>query len=150
MMTTNQRLADAAASWVATPWCANSAVKGPKGGVSCHNLPRAILIEAGILPETFPVIEGDPNSTQRREGSVIADWLDGRPEFTRIPSSALSILHPGDILGIRIRRQVDHLGLCLGGVTFIHTLQHKNTVIDRVSDPTWGVRILAVWRPTRN
>lgn len=143
--TPNERLADAAVSWLGTPWCANSAVKGPQGGVSCHNLPRAILVEAGWLPESFPVIEGNPNSTQRRDGSIIAEWLDGRPEFVNVPVM-LSLLQPGDLLGIRIRRQVDHLGLCLGGVRFIHTLQHKGTMFDRVTDPTWGTRVLSVWR----
>ncbi len=141
------QLEQVAAGWLGTPWCANSAAKGPMGGVACHNLPRAILVEAGWLPETFPVVEGDPNSTQSSEGSVIARWLDGRQEFARVPVT-LSLLKPGDLIGIRIRRQVDHLGLCLGGVRFIHVLKHKKAAIDRVTDPTWGVRILAVWRPT--
>jgi len=138
-----------AASWLGTPWCANSAVKGKRGGVSCHNLPRAILVEAGWLPESFPVVEGDPNSA-RHGGSVIERWLDGRSEFTRFPISELRSpggLRPGDLLGLRIRRCVDHLGLYLGEGRFIHTLQHKHTAIDRITDPTWGSRLLAVWRP---
>lgn len=138
-----------AASWLGTPWCANSAVKGRRGGVSCHNLPRAILIEAGWLPESFPVVEGDPNSA-RQGGSVIGRWLDARPEFTSEVAFHLRDLKSGDLLGIRIRRCVDHLGLYLGEGRFIHTLQHKHTAIDRITDPTWGARLLAVWRPRSN
>lgn len=135
-----------AETWLGTPWCANSAVKGGRGGVSCHHLPRAILVEAGWLPATFPVIAGDPNST-RRDVSVIATWLDGRAEFVHLEAPAIAALQPGDVVGLRIRRVVDHLGLCLGGGRFIHVLAHKATLIDRITDPTWSSRLLAVWRP---
>lgn len=135
-----------AVTWLGTPWCANSAVKGVRGGVSCHHLPRAILVEAGWLPESFPVIAGDPNTT-RRDVSVIATWLDARPEFVRFATPAVASLQPGDLVGIRIRRVVDHLGLYLGGARFVHVLMHKATMIDRITDPTWSSRFLAAWRP---
>jgi cell wall-associated NlpC family hydrolase len=144
----NPDLEHIAETWLGTPWCANSAVKGPRGGVSCHNLPRAILVEAGWLPESFPVVAGDPNSA-RNGGSVIERWLDERPEFIRFGEPVLASLQPGDLLGIRIRRCVDHLGLHLGAARFIHVLQHKHTAIDRSTDPTWSTRLLAVWRPRR-
>jgi cell wall-associated NlpC family hydrolase len=147
--TANIELTAIAETWLGTPWCANSAVKGVRGGVACHNLPRAILVEAGWLPDSFPLVEGDPNSA-RNQGSVMERWLDGRPEFRRLQEACLNRLHPGDVFGIRIRRCIDHLGLSLGGGRFIHVLMHKGAAIDRITDPTWSTRLLAVWRPIAN
>lgn len=148
------RLVEAASAWRGTPWCANSEAIGPRGGVACHNLPRALYIACGALPDTFPRMIGDPVSTRRARGSVMADFLDSRPEFSRVgrgsPSPPLADLLPGDLLGLRIYRHVDHLGVLLNngpcGTHFVHVLMHKLTTFDDLSDPTWSSRVLAAWR----
>lgn len=139
-----------AQTWLGTPWCANSAAKGPGGGVACHCLPRAILVEAGWLPADFPEVRGTPNTVRLPDGaSLIEQWLDGRPEFVREPQvfERREFLPQGCFIGLQIRRCVDHLGLCLGNGLFIHVLQHKNVCIDRENDPAWSRRRRAVWAP---
>lgn len=136
-----------ASAWLGTPWCANSSARGRRGGVACHNLPRAILMETGLLPADFPEITGDPTATRHSKDSVMAPWLDARPEFVRIPAFQLSDLQPGDLLGLRIYHCIDHLGLFLGSLDFIHVLMHKHAAIDSLQDPTWSGRLLAIWRP---
>ena len=148
-----------AARWLGTPWCANSAACGPRGGVACHNLPRAILMEIGALPHDFPVITGDPNATRHTKQSLMEPWLNARPEFHRISDfgSRVSDLRVGDLLGLRLYHCLDHLGLFLGSIqhpassiqqrAFIHVLMHKHACIDSLTDPTWSTRLLGIWRP---
>ncbi len=135
--------------WIGTPWCANSEVPGERGGVSCHNLPRAIYVATGVLDESFPRIVGFPNRHARE--SVMERFLDSRPELRRLlletSNAKPETIRPGDLLGLRLCRCIDHLGLALGSHEFIHVLMHKRTTIDRLDDPTWSSRLLAVWRP---
>ena len=139
------RLWGVAKEWLGTPWAANSASRGPRGGVSCHNLPRAILIEVGHLRADFPEVTGDPNATRHSTDSVIVPFLDSRKEFFRVPLGEK--MRAGDLLGIRIYKTVDHLGLYVGSQTFVHVLMHQKTTTDSVVDPTWGERVQAIWRP---
>jgi hypothetical protein len=137
-----------AARWIGTPWRANSDVCGPNGGVSCHLLPRAILVEAGLLSHDFPKVIGDPHASRHSTHSIIEAFLDARPEFQRLEFSPGSLppLEPGDLLGFRLRSCIDHLGLVLSGNQFIHVLLHQCTTLDPIPDPTWSRRIRALWR----
>lgn len=125
--------------WEGTPWAANSAAKG--FGVSCHNLPRSVYIECGALADSFPVITGDPAKDKHAKTSRMVEFLDGRPEFRRVREQPV----PGDLIGIRIYRNVDHLGIVLPNNSFAHVLMHKNTCIDLLVSP-WLERVGAVWR----
>ena len=128
--------------WMGTPWCANSDARGR--GVSCHNLPRAVYIEAGALSPEFPRVQGDPNGTKHKKESIIEPWIDSRPELFRLPYDARP--KPGDLLGLRIYHCLDHLGVCLAGVWFVHVLMHKHVDCDDLSVPPWRQRILGIWR----
>lgn len=144
-------LCRAAAAWIGTPWAANSAVRGREGGVSCHHLPRALLIEVGALSSQFPAPRSDPNATRHGGVSVIDRWLDRCPEFK---SMAVSTVPPGDflagdLLGLRIYRCVDHLGIMLRPPFFLHVLGHQRATVDQWTDPTWCQRLLRCWRLDR-
>lgn len=134
--------------WPGTPWCANSEACGIRGGVSCHNLPRAVLINSGHLPATFPKITGDPTHSRHSTQSIIEPWMNSRPEFRRLDPQLLfqtgGAIQTGDVFGLRIFRCIDHLGLVLDPIRFMHVLQGKNTAIDQVQ--AWLGRILEVWR----
>ena len=153
-------LCRAASAWIGTPWAANSAVAGPDGGVSCHHLPRALLVEVGALPSTFPAPKSDPNATRHGQVSVIERWLDRCVEFKSIPIPATlsddcptdlaSGFLPGDLLGLRIYRCVDHLGIVLRPPLFLHVLQHQRTTVNPWTDPTWSRRLLRCWRLDKN
>jgi hypothetical protein len=145
------RLQFEAGGWIGTPWCANSAVKGPRGGVACHRLPREIYVAAGWLPQDFPIVSGSPNEGRHEGASPIADWLDGRREFERVlgvKELREKAVGPGSLLGFRLgSKGVGHLGVMLTGMQFIHVLQHKHTAMDRIDDPTWLRRLEKVWVP---
>ena len=130
-----------AGHWIDTPWAANSSARGL--GVSCHNLPIQIYKESHFLRNDFPVVIGDPNQSKHATISVMEKFLDERSEFQRVTDGQILA---GDLLGIRICRCIDHLGLYLGN-GFIHVLMHKLTCIDRADVPPWQQRIEAIWRP---
>lgn len=141
---THERLAalDAEARrWVGTPWAANADSIGL--GVSCHNLPRALYLGVGALDADFPRMEGSPDRTRHERVSVMAPWVDARPEFRNVFDRAWQ---PGDLLGLRIYHCVDHLGVVLPGGRFLHVLSHRATMIDALIDPTWSQRVNRVWR----
>lgn len=142
------RLLHAAGTWMGTPWCANSDAKGEHGGVACHNLPRAILVEVGALPSDFPKVTGDPTGTRHKKEGVIEPFMDGRQEFQRLKAG--ESLQPGDVIGIRIYGCVDHMGIVLNEGMFLHVLMHKKTDADFTNVPPWQSRILAAWRPMEN
>jgi hypothetical protein len=136
------KLREMASLWRGTPWVPNSEAIGK--GVSCHNLPRALYIACGALTDDFPKIIGDPTQSRHTTVSHMESVLDGRPEFERVP---LSPILPGDLLGIRIYRCVDHLGIALGAGLFVHVLMHKHVDTDMTGVAPWSERIQAVWRP---
>ena len=139
------RLLAVADRWLGTPWCANSQSIGERGGVSCHNLPRAIYIECGALPPEFPKFIGDPNGTRHGRVSEMEPVIDARPEFRRL--AADEPRQPGDLIGLRIYHCVDHLGVLLCNHIFIHVLMHKKTDMDWVNVPPWQQRSPVAWRP---
>ena len=143
-------LAASAEAWLGTPWCANSAARGPRGGVACHNLPRAIYLESGFLSESFPALVGDPNPSRFSRVSAMETWLDARPEFARLTGFELAQLQPGDLIGLSIGNCVNHLGVVLPGGDFIHVLMRKNTDLDQYATPPWSQRLTAVWRPVES
>lgn len=133
------KLVYVAGTWVGTRWAANSHAKGC--GVACHNLPVAIYKECGALPNDFPWMIGDPAKDKHAKESRMAKVIDSRSEFTRVDGE----LMPGDLIGIRVYRVIDHLGLVLPNNTWIHVMMHKNTSIDLMVSP-WKERISAAWR----
>jgi hypothetical protein len=124
--------------WLGTRWCSNSAVKGM--GVSCHNLPREIYVSSGFLKSDFPQLEGAPSQAS----SQMEKFLDSRPEFLRLVTGKPQ---PGDLLGLRIKKGIDHLGVVLTEFTFVHVLMGKHTCLDNHNITPWLERTLAVWRP---
>lgn len=140
--------------WRETPWCANSSAQGKRGGVSCHNLPRAIYIECGALTKNFPDIKSTPS------GATVAgqmqSFLDNRDEFAKV-ENPLAHLQPGDLVGLfvpldgtgkRLRdRVVNHLGVVLSKDWFVHVLMGKHTDFDLYRTPPWSNILLAAWRP---
>ncbi len=135
-----QALQNAASFWKGTPWCPNS--EEPRLGVSCHNLPRALYVACGHLAPGFPKIVGDPTQDKHSRVSRMELFLDGRREFSRVND-----IQAGDLLGIRIYKCIDHLGVAIGAGLFVHVLMHKHTDYDLCAVPPWQQRIEGIWRP---
>jgi len=141
------RLIFEAESWKGTPWGANSETKGV--AVACHNLPRAIYIAVGAWPQSFERVVGDPNGTKHSRVSVMEPLLDACPHVA--PAKVgLEYARPGDLIGLRIFRCTDHLGVVLTPgplFKFIHVMMHKRVAVDELRDPTWTMRMTRIWRP---
>lgn len=135
------KLDEVAKSWLGTPFAINSDIKGK--GVSCHLLVRAILVEAGWLPETFPRIT---DTVGRHDpASKIALFMDNRPEFQSLAVAGNQFL-PGDCVGLRIGKVVQHIGIVVKNNWWIHVLHHKHVDRDLLITP-WLERIEKIWRP---
>jgi cell wall-associated NlpC family hydrolase len=52
----------------------------------------------------------------------------------------------GDILIFRIFSKECHVGICLGGNDFLHTLKGRNSCIERLSDQNWNNRLTGAYR----
>lgn len=141
------------ASWLGTPWMANSAAKGKLGGVACHMLPTLIYQSIGALPESFPHVKGTPSflrvSMKRAANEtpgVMEKTIEGRSEFTSL--NAGEDLIAGDMIGFRLFYEVDHLAVIIEPKQqiFIHVLVQKHTCYDSLLDPSWKSRKLRSWR----
>lgn len=158
---TEERIASlqaVALSWVGTPWAQNSCVKGPYGGVSCHKQPPAILRESGF-PFDLDIPDGPPNWSMHNEGSLIADFMDARPEFASVelpedlrpplsgPWPLAALLQPGDVLGLHVGKGVHHACLMLPGLRFIHVWRGPGVLVSELGDSTYLKRLKRAWRP---
>jgi cell wall-associated NlpC family hydrolase len=129
--------------WVGTPFCPNSNVAGPKGGVSCQKLASALYAESGFARIEVPEVA--MSHARFAQFSLVEEWMDKRTDFHRVMD--LHSGQSGDLLGFRIRRCIHHLGILLAGGVFIHALEHCGTGYNNLADPTWSTRLGGVWRP---
>jgi cell wall-associated NlpC family hydrolase len=133
-----------AESWIGTPCAPNSAVKGPGGGVSCHNLVAAVLVECGCLP-AFDVPQGRMDWARHNSTSIIEAYMDAHPSFERIVVG--DQLQPGDILGYQYGRCVHHLSLALDRGELVHVFRQVGAIKGTINDPTFSSRLKRIWRP---
>ena len=129
--------------WVGTPFFPNSQMAGPKGGVSCQKLASALYEESGFGRIEVPEVAMSHARFSRV--SLMEAWMDGRPDFQAL--LGLSHRGAGDLLGFRIHKTIHHMGVLLANGVFIHALDGVGTAYNELSDPTWGGRLGAIWRP---
>lgn len=139
-------LEDAAASWVGTPFVANSRVKGPRGGVSCQMLAAQLYTESGF-PLPFAVPAASMRWSRVSRVSQIAEFIEANGGFQPVADLTLTTIQPGDLLGFKIGGCVHHMGVALTDGRFIHTMRKVGTRIYRLADPTYCNRMEHVWRP---
>ncbi len=134
-----------AESWVGTPFCERSAVKG--AGVCCHRLLVEVFAEAGWLPR-IDVPDHDARWARAQSRSVIADWLDGAGAHWFVGSAVVrwDDVQAGDVLGFRLGRSLHHLVLALPHGRYLHTLEH-GVVIAAEMPLRWCDRAERMWRP---
>lgn len=135
-------LSAVAATWVGTPFRANSEDRGRQGGVCCHLLVWHVLVECGMAIQRPPF--GPAGHARYSRESIMQPWLDASPHFERIPYGA----SPGDVLGFRLGGAIHHLALVLPGEAgMLHTLNGIGVMNTPVADATWSARHAATWRP---
>lgn len=134
--------------WLETPFRANSAAPGPRGGVDCVRLGEALLRGAGAIPGVqFPRYRIDSGS--HLDQSPLLDFLRGEQLADCLEEIALgSPSLPGDLFVIRAGRTPYHLGI--GTSTegdFCHVLVGREVTLATLKDATYGDRLRAVFRP---
>lgn len=140
-----EQLEAIAASWIGTPFCENSRVKG--AGVSCHFLPAEIYIEAGLLPADIAVPTGPPGWSRNNGDSIMEKWLDsddGKKHFAPVEILAIQ---PGDLIGFKAGRCVHHLAILLTQGRIVHCMADVGVRIAPNIPAAWKVRMPRAWRP---
>jgi cell wall-associated NlpC family hydrolase len=137
-----------AESWLGTPFRANGARKGPRGGVACHGLPFLIYQELGWFPPELAMPTGLPHWSQPAPGgSQIERWCREQRELLEpVPPGEAE---PGAMLGFRVHRNIHHLGLLVAPDRMIHCTVGSITTIEPVAGTPWGRRLAAAWRPVK-
>jgi hypothetical protein len=139
-------LENAARSWVGTPFCERSALKG--AGVCCHRLLLEVLVEAGWLPRIV-VPDGSAGWAQAQQRGLIAEWMEG--EGSRwFDSVSLcwtpDVFEAGDVIGFRLGRVVHHVALRLPDHQWLHAMQRVGVVIAPEIPAVWRKRAERCWR----
>lgn len=137
----------AAASWIGTPFCENSAVKG--AGVCCHMGIMEVYFEAGVVPR-IPLPKGPPGWSRTHGDSLMETWLDGEGSkyFSALDSGLWTPgfgLMPGDLLGFKIGRCVHHIAILLPAGRMFHV--HKAAAISPNIPTEYLCRLTRAWRP---
>jgi cell wall-associated NlpC family hydrolase len=131
-----------AATWVGTPFAANSSAKGL--GVSCHTLAGALYAAVGWGDILIPDVA--ISHARFGENSLADPFFEAMAErFTQLPHD--SDILPGDVLGFRIGRIVHHLGTALRNGRFIHALEGLGATVSTTEDATYRSRLTTIWRP---
>jgi cell wall-associated NlpC family hydrolase len=137
------RLEFHAAKWIGTPFFSNGNTPGPQGGVSCQKLVAAIYAELGFQDAIVPDVRMAHAAFSSE--SLVDGFMAGRQDFAMLDAG--DEVMPGDLIALRINRISHHLGIVLQGRTFIHAMYHIGTVLSSLNDPTYGSKLMGVWRP---
>jgi hypothetical protein len=132
-----------AQSWVGTPFCEMSAVKG--AGVCCHQLMLEVLVEAAWLPR-IEVPNGSRRWAEAQGVSLMIEWFAGAGSQWFIEVPIAEPQEAGDILGFRLGRSLHHLVMRLPGENWMHVVEGSGVVIAPEIAPRWMKRLERVWR----
>lgn len=138
--------------WIGTPF--RGMTRRKQVGVDCVNLAAGIYVETRVLREAdcvFPRYRLD-HGTHHGESMVIP-FIEGIIERTgrlRLAASgadARAVAMPGDLLTFTVGRTEHHVGIALGGQTFVHVFCDYQVMESRLTDSIWAKRLTRVYRP---
>lgn len=112
-------LAAACTNWLATPFRARSAVRGPGGGVDCASFVGAVLADIGAIPAAVAVPPYEVNHAEHSDQSLLREWFS-RPEV-RARVRRVDEAEPhldGDLVFPVVGRCEHHLGLRIGALVW--------------------------------
>lgn len=127
----------AAQAWLGTPFMANSAIPGPGGGVSCHNLLGELHFATGRLAR-FAIPRRDPALLQHATPDLLlreVDTLLLPRGFTALDLHStldprLSSVPVGALLVIRFGRTLHHLVTMLSAGRIVHVTRLGGVAIE--------------------
>ena len=140
-MTTPERVAEVARSWIGTPFYPHAAKKGV--GADCVQLALEIYIEAGVLPAGTTLPKYSLDAGDHRDESMVIQWLSASPDFE--PESE----HPtlGSLITLNVGRVVHHVGIMTGATLFVQSIRRYGVVERDLRDSTWSSRLRGSWKP---
>lgn len=131
--------------WLGTPFRENSAVRGPGGGVSCHNLLAEIYFETGCI-DRFPVPRGRARALTNRHAAEFLAAFDGATAHRLAPVDPVAEdPRPGDALILCDVRGLRHLGLALPRHEYLHVSVATGVMCSPIAEAS--ARIIALRRP---
>lgn len=134
------RLREIARSWCDTPYTPDGAVKGH--GVSCHQLPSAILQEFGFKGPEAPAKQGLLKS---QIAQAMVDFLNAHPEyFEKVEGDPMA----GDVIVSVFG--YGHLVLALDNGDACHAWQRQGAHIASMSGDKVDSRKIGIWRPLKH
>ena len=137
------RLRAAAESWLGTPFCPNSAIRG--AGVCCHQFCGACYFEAGWLPVTV-LPDGYPYGSEAASSNPFEPYLDKSSLFAAV-GTTLADAEPGDLILSKPSRLPWHLAIYLGGAWFAHVDMRQGVQVTDSFPAAWAKRVVRVYRP---
>jgi cell wall-associated NlpC family hydrolase len=114
-----------------------------RAGVDCWGLARLLLAERyGV---DVPSYVGDYRSPLDRD--EVATLITGEiPEaWQAVPSAP----RPGDVALLRVAGRPLHVGVLVAPPWFLHVMEGRETVLERLDSPQWARRVLGVYRHVR-
>jgi len=132
-----EALEAAATSWVGTPFCEGTPVKG--AGVSCHHLVAELFFESGLMVRQ-PIPNG-PSNWRAQHRSLIAEWVEASGLFLVVGGPA----HVGDLLGFRVGA-LHHAMIQLCGGRIVHSVARRGVEIAPQIPASWSCRLAVIWR----
>jgi hypothetical protein len=149
----------AADRWLGTPFRANSAVPGLRGGVCCHMLVACLYIETGALAP-FDIPHGSARRLLHNPADLMLSYIDtaladrfaaqrgagGRPV-------ELEPVLPGDMVVYREGTTAKHVAITLPGaepahgLRIIHVLRHSGAAFSEFNDSTYLHNLVTIRRP---
>lgn len=103
-------------------------------GLDCAGLEMMALAEQGVH------VDAPADYTQGAAGAVLLDVLARSPLLVARPLDAEP--EAGDLLAFRIRREVQHVAIALGGGRMIHAIRGAGVVSVTIS-ALWRMRLAA-------
>lgn len=103
-------------------------------GLDCAGLVLAALAEQGVH------VDAPANYTTGAAGAILLDLLGWSPLLAELPTDEEP--QAGDLLAFRIRREVQHLAIALGGGRMLHAIRPAG-VCEVTTSSLWQMRLMA-------
>lgn len=107
-------------------------------GVDCWGLVRLIYEEQFDID--LPVFNDDYDDT-RDSRAIEGLYYIERQDWIERPGPA-----PGDVVMFKMHAIPLHVGVVVDARTFIHSMEGRNTCVERLTSPAWSARVMAYYR----
>ena len=118
-----QAFVEEALSWIGTPFCDCSDVKGPKGAVDCAMLMTRCAVDTGMVAPFDPRPYA-PRWHVHRDEELFVDWITGKLGAREVETARF-----GDIAVWQFGRTFSHGGIVINTAEVVHAYYANRMVI---------------------